>query len=324
MWSKLILLLGLLVGAFLTFMCINENKTALSLKYKQIAENDATLQLIEPTVKVETPAFVEESEPTPTAVVELDEPLFSYSLLDNKSKLSAKFATSDKVMALEEFILSYCPAESCTQDLSFDENTKDSKWQKHALKIAAFLKDKNVKNAAVSIGGNLFSLEGELENQQDMDVLNSLLTFFDPEVYKMENLTTIAQKVEVEEVETPSVDNTQDEINRLLKANPIYFEFNSAKITTQSKETIDKVLALLKDVNDMGLTVEGHTDSSGKASYNKQLSQKRAEAVKTYLLQNGNSSRKIEAIGYGEELPISSNPKDEINRRVKIQIKRGE
>ena len=324
MWSKLILLLGLLVGAFLTFMCINENKTALSLKYKQIAENDATLQLIEPTVKVETPAFVEESEPTPTAVVELDEPLFSYSLLDNKSKLSAKFATSDKVMALEEFILSYCPAESCTQDLSFDENTKDSKWQKHALKIAAFLKDKNVKNAAVSIGGNLFSLEGELENQQDMDVLNSLLTFFDPEVYKMENLTTIAQKVEVEEVETPSVDNTQDEINRLLKANPIYFEFNSAKITTQSKETIDKVLALLKDVNDMGLTVEGHTDSSGKASYNKQLSQKRAEAVKTYLLQNGNSSRKIEAIGYGEEIPISSNPKDEINRRVKIQIKRGE
>jgi len=305
-------------------MCINENKTALSLKYKQIAENDATLQLIEPTVKVETPAFVEESEPTPTAVVELDEPLFSYSLLDNKSKLSAKFATSDKVMALEEFILSYCPAESCTQDLSFDENTKDSKWQKHALKIAAFLKDKNVKNAAVSIGGNLFSLEGELENQQDMDVLNSLLTFFDPEVYKMENLTTIAQKVEVEEVETPSVDNTQDEINRLLKANPLYFEFNSAKITTQSKETIDKVLALLKDVNDMGLTVEGHTDSSGKASYNKQLSQKRAEAVKTYLLQNGNSSRKIEAIGYGEEIPISSNPKDEINRRVKIQIKRGE
>jgi OOP family OmpA-OmpF porin len=322
MGSKLILLLGLLVGVFLTFMCVNENKTALSLKYNQIAENDTTLQTIAPAVKAE-PVLVKEVEPNlPPAVAELAEPLFSYSLQDTV-KLSAKLSSTDKTPALEEFILIYCPSDSCTQDLSFDENTKDAQWQKEALKIATFLKDNHIKNAALSIKGNIFKLEGELENAQEMDALNELLTAFDPEVYKMENLTTITTKEAIKEMETPSVDTTQNEISQLLKTNPIYFEFNSARITPQSKEILDRVNALLQGSN-VQLIVEGHTDAGGEASYNKQLSQKRADSVKSYLLNNGNQNTQIDAIGYGEEQPISNNPKDKINRRVEIHLKRGE
>jgi OOP family OmpA-OmpF porin len=322
MGSKLILLLGLLVGVFLTFMCVNENKTALSLKYNQIAENDTTLQTIAPAVKAE-PVLVKEVEPNlPPAVAELAEPLFSYSLQDTV-KLSAKLSSTDKTPALEEFILIYCPSDSCTQDLSFDENTKDAQWQKEALKIAAFLKDNHIKNAALSIKGNIFKLEGELENAQEMDALNELLTAFDPEVYKMENLTTITTKEAIKEMETPSVDTTQNEISQLLKTNPIYFEFNSARITPQSNEILDRVNALLQGSN-VQLIVEGHTDAGGEASYNKQLSQKRADSVKSYLLNNGNQNTQIDAIGYGEEQPISNNPKDKINRRVEIHLKRGE
>ncbi|HIP59720.1 MAG TPA: OmpA family protein [Campylobacterales bacterium] len=318
MGSKLILLLGLLVGVFLTFMCVNENKTALSLKYNQIAENDATLQTIAPVASVETVQDVE--KPTPPAVVELDEPIFAYST----TKLNAKLASSDKTPALEEFILAYCPAESCTQDLSFNENTKEASWQDDALKIAAFLKDKNVKNGAISIDAYLFNLEGELKNKQDMDELNNLLTAFDPEVYKMENLTTTAPKMVVEEVKTPSIDQTQNEISQLLKVNPIHFEFDSSNITAQSEEILNKVISLLKSVGNIGLKVEGHTDAGGNDYYNKLLSQKRADSVKSYLLKNGNSENKIEAIGYGEERPISSNPNEKINRRVEIHLKRGE
>ena len=61
MGSKLILLLGLLVGAFLTFLCVNENKTALSLKYNQITQNDTTLQTIAPDTSVEPEHVKEES-----------------------------------------------------------------------------------------------------------------------------------------------------------------------------------------------------------------------------------------------------------------------
>jgi len=329
MGSKLILLLGLLVGAFLTFMCVNENKTALSLKYNQITQNDTTLQTIAPAASVE-PESVEpedvKEEPIvldQPAIVELAEPVFEYNIKD-ATKLNAKLSSSDKTPALEEFILTYCPADSCTQDLSFDENTKTASWQADALKVAAFLKDKNVKNGALSISSNIFNLEGELQNEQDMDELNKLLTAFDPEVYKIKNITTVAPKVAIKEVKTPSVDKTQNEISQLLKANPIYFELNSAKITPQSKKILDSVTALLQKSNTKWLRVEGHTDSRGKASYNKRLSQKRADSVKSYLLNNGDKNTQIEAIGYGEEQPISSNSKDKINRRVEIHLKRGE
>ena len=80
----------------------------------------------------------------------------------------------------------------------------------------------------------------------------------------------------------------------------------------------------MKKSNTTRLRVEGHTDSGGKASYNKWLSQKRADSVKSYLLNNGDKNTQIEAVGYGEEQPISSNSKDKINRRVEIHLKRGE
>lgn len=319
MGSKLVLLIGLLVGVFLTFMCVNENKTALSLKYNQIAENDATLQTIVPATSVETVQDVEKPTPTPPPVVELNEPIFSYSIKDT-TKLSAKFSSIDKTPALEEFILAYCPTDSCTQDLSFDENTKDAKWQKNALKIAAFLKDKNIKNGVISIGDNLFNLKGELKNKEDMDELNELLTAFDPEIYKMENLTTIV----TEKVKEPIVEKTQDKINELLKLNPIYFKFNSNNLTKNSQAILDKIITTLKASNETEIRVEGHTDSGGKKVYNKALSQKRADMVQKYLLNHGLQNIKIKSIGYGEERPISSNPKEEINRRVEIHLMRGE
>ena len=337
MGSKLILLLGLLVGAFLTFMCVNENKTALSLKYNQIAENDTTLQTITPAaskpatiIKEEEPApaiVVEEvKQPEPVTIVELDEPMFSYSVKDT-TKLSAKLASQDKTDALEEFILTYCPADDCTQDLSFDKNTKEASWQADALKVAAFLKDHEVKNGSIVIDNKLFNLEGELKNEEEMNTLNGLLTAFDPETYKMENLTSVAPKIVIQEVKkpsTPSIDETQNEISKLLKANPIYFEFDSSNITPKSKKVLDSVITLLKDASTVGLKVEGHTDAGGNDYYNKLLSQKRADSVKNYLLDNDNSNRNIEAIGYGEEKPVSADPREKINRRVEIHLKRGE
>ena len=68
------------------------------------------------------------------------------------------------------------------------------------------------------------------------------------------------------------------------------------------------------------LTVEGHTDDRGRAAYNKSLSQKRADAVRTTLINEFNiSADRVTAIGYGEENPIADNATAEgraMNRRV--------
>jgi OOP family OmpA-OmpF porin len=288
-------------------MCVNENKTALSLKYQ-----DKTT----PTVTTPVPV-VAVQEPTPPVVKELDEPAFSY----NKTILKATLSSKDKTPALEEFILKYCQTDTCTQDLSFEDTTKEAAWREDAIKIASFLKDKEIKDGAVSIGEHNFNIQGELQDSDQMDELNTLLTAFDPETFKVENLTTIAEKV-VEEAPKPSIEDTQNEISQLLKTNPIFFEFDSSKITNKSQQTLDKIITLLKTIGNIPLTVEGHTDSGGRASYNKRLSQQRAKAVKDYLQKELKSQ--ITAIGYGEERPISSNTKDKVNRRVEIHLKRGE
>ena len=71
------------------------------------------------------------------------------------------------------------------------------------------------------------------------------------------------------------------------------------------------------------IEVEGHTDNVGKAEVNKKLSQKRADAVKDYLIKKGIEADRLSAIGYGSEQPIADNKTKEgraQNRRVEFKI----
>jgi OOP family OmpA-OmpF porin len=66
--------------------------------------------------------------------------------------------------------------------------------------------------------------------------------------------------------------------------------------------------------------VAGHTDAKGSAQYNKQLSQKRAEAVKSYLVSKGIDADRLDAVGYGSEHPLAPDrPEGPSNRRVEIK-----
>lgn len=309
MGSKLILLLGLLVGAALTLICVNDRKHTQALKYYQQSQNETTIEEVKaPEVK---PA------------VTLQEPSFSYSLKEGM-KLRASFAEDDKNTLLEQFILKNCPSDTCAQDLSFDKNIKAATWQSDALKIASFLKANEVKDGSIAIDGQLFDLQGELKDDAQMNQLNKLLEPFSPEVYKMENLTTIAPKIVIKEVNNVvMIEKTQTQVNELLANNPIYFEFNSEILTPKSQEILDTIITTVNASSTTMLRVEGHTDSGGDAAYNKKLSQKRAASVKEYLLSNG-LTIDVKAIGYGEEKPISANPRESINRRVEIHLEGGE
>lgn len=70
--------------------------------------------------------------------------------------------------------------------------------------------------------------------------------------------------------------------------------------------------------------IAGHTDNIGTAAYNMQLSQRRAEAVKDYLVKKGIDPRRITAKGYGKTRPLASNDDEkegrELNRRVEFRV----
>jgi outer membrane protein OmpA-like peptidoglycan-associated protein len=69
--------------------------------------------------------------------------------------------------------------------------------------------------------------------------------------------------------------------------------------------------------------VSGHTDNTGQAAYNKQLSQKRALAVYTYLIQKGISKERLSPVGFGSEKSIATNDSEtgrQQNRRIEFRI----
>jgi OOP family OmpA-OmpF porin len=71
------------------------------------------------------------------------------------------------------------------------------------------------------------------------------------------------------------------------------------------------------------LTIEGHTDSIGSTQYNQRLSERRANAVRKYLIEKGISSSRIRIVGYGEQRPIADNKTPEgraLNRRAEFEV----
>ncbi|HVR95703.1 MAG TPA: OmpA family protein, partial [Thermoanaerobaculia bacterium] len=87
----------------------------------------------------------------------------------------------------------------------------------------------------------------------------------------------------------------------------INFDTDSAVIKDESKSTLDRIAALLKADTDLKLTVEGHTDATASAEHNKQLSEKRAAAVKAYLEAAGIEGARLKAVGLGATKPVASN-----------------
>jgi OOP family OmpA-OmpF porin len=101
----------------------------------------------------------------------------------------------------------------------------------------------------------------------------------------------------------------------------VEFKLNSAELTASSTTTLDKVVEALQAYPNDTIEVAGYTDSSGNDEYNRELSQRRAESVRQYLIMKGIAPSRITAVGYGEENPIADNATREgraRNRRVEI------
>lgn len=103
----------------------------------------------------------------------------------------------------------------------------------------------------------------------------------------------------------------------------VHFAFDSAQLTSEAKSILNQAASAMKSNPSSSFTVEGHTDSTGSDSYNRDLSQRRAQAVANYLSSQGVSGR-INAVGKGESSPVASNDTSSgraKNRRVEVYAK---
>ncbi|MFA9372908.1 MAG: OmpA family protein [Poseidonibacter sp.] len=129
----------------------------------------------------------------------------------------------------------------------------------------------------------------------------------------------------IEEKQEPEVDTKiiQEEINTILKDKKIIFERRSTTITKESILAVKDIAKILNKYDSLMVEVAGHTDSRGKASLNKKLSQLRANSVRKALIYYGINKDRLTAMGYGEEFPIAKDDKNGlslINRRIEFNI----
>jgi peptidoglycan-associated lipoprotein len=89
------------------------------------------------------------------------------------------------------------------------------------------------------------------------------------------------------------------------KVRDIFFEYDKADLTADSKTVLEENARWLRQFADAGVIIEGHCDERGTEEYNLALGDRRAQATKDYLVQLGVAPERLEVISYGEEKPFS-------------------
>jgi outer membrane protein OmpA-like peptidoglycan-associated protein len=125
----------------------------------------------------------------------------------------------------------------------------------------------------------------------------------------------------------------QDEIAQ-LKAKPtdrglvltlgdVLFDTGRAELNSGASRKLDQLVQFLSEHPDRRVQIDGFTDSVGSDSYNQELSQRRADSVKSALLTRGIDSSRISTEGYGKSFPVANNSDSggrQLNRRVEVVI----
>ena len=109
----------------------------------------------------------------------------------------------------------------------------------------------------------------------------------------------------------------------IVNVSDTLFQTGSAVFGAPAREKLSKIAGIVSSHPGLSLDVEGHTDSVGTDEYNQALSEKRAQAVRDYLVKQGVSSKSINSKGFGESTPIAPNETAEgrqKNRRVEMIV----
>lgn len=112
-------------------------------------------------------------------------------------------------------------------------------------------------------------------------------------------------------------------LGRTLLLDGVVFAFDSHELQLNARRLLNPVVEMFHRYPDLEAEVGGHTDSLGSSDYNRALSERRARAVRDYLVSQGVSARRLSARGYGKDRPVADNSSEsgrEQNRRVELRI----
>lgn len=140
-------------------------------------------------------------------------------------------------------------------------------------------------------------------------------------------LDAATTRVSEMEKELAELNAKKTERGLVITLGDVIFDLNQAELKPGSEFNVQKIADFLQQYPERKALIEGFTDSTGSDSYNQVLSERRAEAVRTFLIDKGISADRVAARGYGKSNPVASNDTPatrQLNRRVEIVVSEDE
>ena len=264
-----------------------------------------------------------------------------YSFLGKEYKDFAKFELYDMHDEIDANYFAYKGLMAVKEKKVFPENP--SQWDIPANKLEAVKNRFNQINQLLEEKKHLkypevFSkmllgydcwVEQLEENWQIEDIercKNKFITNYN-KIISLDNESVKVQKNVKKNIDSEKKKNEQSDLIKINEKKiiylKVYFQFDSYSLDEKELFKLQEFVFNAKANSDLSIYIEGHTDTSGPDMYNQQLSNKRADFIKNYLLDNS-VTNSITTKGFGEKKPLlttKDNVKEQKNRRAEISLK---
>ncbi len=235
------------------------------------------------------------SEATQLAPAELHEAKVALQRAEKQYKDDAKSGKTVDMAYIAQRKAELAETQAQTLELARQEQEIEAAQQMSAAKAAEETK------------GELEETRGMLESERDARAA--------AEIAAAEALARLAAQ---------GTQSTEEERGTVITMpGTLMFSSGKAELRPQARQKLEKVATAIEEMPERQIIVEGHTDSTGSAELNMQLSEARANAVRDYLVQEGVNASQIQATGVGPADPVADNATPEgraENRRVEIVI----
>lgn len=217
--------------------------------------------------------------------------------------------SSDKQQLLDKLKAQY-PYKTVRDEIEVRSNISiPTNWQQ----IATAIIDSDISNISqgrIDIHGTTISLHGKVNSLEQKQAIQNRIHTRLTDLYQLDNQLVVV------EGEQRLLDDTLG--NRIVE-----FETGSTTLTPMGLGILDDMAGVLQRIGDKPVIITGHTDNVGNPSFNLVLSNKRAEAVKQYLIGRNIDATRLSTTGKGEAAPIASNDNEEgrtSNRRIEFTL----
>ncbi len=217
--------------------------------------------------------------------------------------------SSDKQQLLDKLKAQY-PDKPVRDEIEVRSNISiPTNWQQ----IATTIIDSdisNIRQGRIDIHGTTISLHGKVSSLEQKQAIQNRIHSRLTDLYQLENQLVV-------------VEGEQRLIDETLGNRIVEFESGSTNLTPMGLGILDDMAGVLQRVGDKPVLITGHTDNVGNSTANLALSNKRAEAVKQYLIGRNINSTRLSTTGKGDSDPIASNDNEEgrtRNRRIEFTL----